>query len=68
VLAVAAASAAARNPRWPASLYRAISVTGGLAALCGIAQYFGIDPFLDPALYTPATMGNAIYFAACSYP
>ena len=78
VLAIAAASVATRNPRWPASLFRAISVTAGLAALYGIAQYFGIDPFLDPALYTiqvfggisrpPATMGHAIYFAAWLVP
>lgn len=78
LLAVAAASVAARNPRWPVSLFRAISVTAGLASIYGIAQYFGIDPFLDPALYTiqvfggiirpPATMGHAIYFAAWLVP
>jgi O-antigen ligase len=78
VIAIAAASVAARNPRWPASLFRATSVTGGLAAIYGIAQYFGVDPVLDPALYTiqvfggiirpPATMGHAIYFAAWLVP
>jgi phage shock protein PspC (stress-responsive transcriptional regulator) len=78
VLAVAAASVAARNPRWPVSLFRAVSVTAGLGAIYGIAQYFGVDPFLDPALYTvqvfggiirpPATMGHAIYFAAWLVP
>jgi O-antigen ligase len=46
--------------------------------LYGIAQYFGIDPFLDPELYTirflgsvvrpPSTIGHAIYFAAYLVP
>jgi O-antigen ligase len=73
-IAVAAACVAAANAAWVASLFRAVSVAGGIGAVYGIAQYFGIDPFLDPALYTiqafggivrpPATMGHAIYFAA----
>jgi hypothetical protein len=49
-----------------------------VAALYGTLQYFGVDPFLSPELYTekflgsvvrpPATMGNSIYFSAWLVP
>jgi O-antigen ligase len=83
VIAIATASLAAQNrsrqnPSPMVTLYRAISISGGLGAFYGIAQYFGLDPFLDPALYRidvfdgiirpPATMGHAIYFAAWIVP
>ena len=74
VIAAAASAVAVSDAGWFRSLCRACSVTGGIGAIYGIAQYFGIDPFLDPALYKieafggivrpPATMGHAIYFAA----
>ncbi len=70
----AALSFAVTDALWVRSLFRAISVTGGVGAVYGIAQFFGFDPFIDPALYKitvfggivrpPATMGHAIYFAA----
>jgi len=78
LIAIAAACVAAATPRWVPSFCRAISITGGLGALYGISQYFGVDPFLDRSLYTiqvfggiirpPATMGHAIYFAAWLVP
>jgi O-antigen ligase len=74
VIAVASAATAALDKGWPASLFRVITISGGVASVYGISQYFGVDPFLDPALYKvdflgglvrpPATMGHAIYFAA----
>lgn len=54
-------------------------IAGLGASLYGIAQYFGVDPFLDRELYRadvgpeiitrpPSTFGHAIYFAAfCIY-
>jgi O-antigen ligase len=55
-------------------LLRAIAIAGSLAALYGIAQYFGIDPFLPAAGYhigegvwtivrPPGTLGYSSYFA-----
>jgi O-antigen ligase len=74
VIATAAASVAMSGARWRMSLFRAVSVSGAVASVYAIAQYFGIDPFLDPQLYTiqvlggivrpPATMGHAIYLAS----
>ncbi|HEX4137349.1 MAG TPA: O-antigen ligase family protein [Bryobacteraceae bacterium] len=59
-------------------LWRAVVVCGGVAAIYGISQYFGLDPFLDRRLYAidylggivrpPATMGHAIYFSAYLVP
>jgi O-antigen ligase len=57
------------------SLLRASVASGGLAALYGIAQYFGWDPWLPAAAYQagegpftivrpPGTLGHADYFAA----
>jgi O-antigen ligase len=56
-------------------LLRACVASGGLGALYGIAQYFGLDPWLPPAAYQagegqftivrpPGTLGHADYFAA----
>jgi len=77
-LVIACGAAAIARPSWTRRLLRAMTVCGGIGAIYGIAQYFGIDPFLDPDLYTiqflggvvrpPATMGHAIYFAAYLVP
>lgn len=56
-------------------LLRVMAAIGGLIALYGIFQYFGIDPFLPAAGYhegegkwmivrPPGTLGQATYFAA----
>ncbi len=56
-------------------LFKAICWAGILAALYGIAQYFGWDPLLDPSAYRagegpftivrpPGPMGHSDYFAA----
>ena len=52
----------------------AIALTGVAAAVYGIAQYLGIDPWIDPSLYRigggesllirpPSTLGHANFFA-----
>ena len=52
----------------------AIALTGVAAAVYGIAQYLGVDPWIDPSLYRigggesllirpPATLGHANFFA-----
>jgi hypothetical protein len=74
VIATALACTVAQRPGWSATLLRAVSVCGGVAAAYGILQYFGVDPLLDRALYTidylggitrpPSTMGHALYFSA----
>ena len=74
VVATAVTCVVALRPAWTTVLFRAMSVCGGLAAVYGILQYFRMDPFLDPALYSieyfggvlrpPSTMGHALYFAA----
>jgi len=78
----AAAEAVARpgwnRPGWTDWLLRGISLSGGIAAIYGISQYLGFDPFLARNLYAidylggivrpPATMGHAIYFAAWLVP
>ena len=57
-------------------LLRASVASGGVAALYGIAQYFGWDPWLPAKAYQagegpftivrpPGTLGHADYFAAC---
>lgn len=78
VLACAAACLAAVDRRWTRILVRSIVIFGGVAAIYGIAQYFGLDPFLDRSLYAidyfgsvarpPATMGHALYFSAYESP
>ena len=56
-------------------LLRASVASGGLAALYGIGQYFGVDPWLPAKAYQagegpftivrpPGTLGHADYFAA----
>ena len=56
-------------------LLRACVASGGIGALYGIAQYFGLDPWLTAAAYQagegpytivrpPGTLGHADYFAA----
>lgn len=78
VIALATGLWTSRDPRWLRTLSRAASVSGALLALYACLQYFGFDPFLDQALYKldylgavvrpPATMGQAIYFAAWMAP
>jgi O-antigen ligase len=78
VVATALACEAAVRPIWTVSLFRVISVCGGAAAIYGIAQFFGFDPFLPRSLYSieylgglvrpPSTMGHAIYFSAYLVP
>jgi O-antigen ligase len=78
VIATGIACLAAARPAWTTPLFRAVILCGGVAALYGTLQYFGIDPFLSPELYTekflgsvvrpPATMGNGIYFSAWLVP
>jgi O-antigen ligase len=57
------------------AVLRALCAAGVLAALYGIAQYFGFDPFVSPATYLvgdgqyqivrpPGPLGHADYFAA----
>lgn len=77
VVAIAVASLASR-PVWLTKFLRSITVCGGLASFYGILQYFKIDPFLDPRLYSidyfggisrpPATMGHALYYSAYLVP
>jgi len=72
LLAAAWLAAVQKNIR---ALLRASVASGGLAALYGIAQYFGWDPWLPAAAYQagegsftivrpPGTLGHADYFAA----
>ncbi|HVW10395.1 MAG TPA: O-antigen ligase family protein [Bryobacteraceae bacterium] len=78
VVAVAVASVVASRPVWLTALLRSVTLCGGLASVYGILQYFRIDPFLDPRLYSidyfggisrpPATMGHALYFSAYLVP
>ncbi|HEY4086299.1 MAG TPA: O-antigen ligase family protein [Bryobacteraceae bacterium] len=78
VVASAVVSLAAARPAWLTRLLRSVTVCGGLASFYGILQYFKIDPFLDPRLYSidyfggisrpPATMGHALYFSAYLVP
>jgi O-antigen ligase len=78
VIACATASVINQQPDSLRFLFRSISTGGGIAALYGIAQYVGFDPFLSRQLYAldylggivrpPATMGHAIYFSAYLVP
>jgi O-antigen ligase len=78
VLACGAACVAARDRRWTRILIRSMVICGGVAAFYAIAQYFGLDPFLERSLYAidyfgsvarpPATMGHALYFGAYESP
>jgi O-antigen ligase len=78
VVAIAVASLAASRRAWLTTLLRGVTVCGGMASFYGILQYFRIDPFLDPRLYSidyfggisrpPATMGHALYYSAYLVP
>ena len=69
------AALARSSPKHLTATLRALCVAGILAALYGITQYFGIDPFLSPATYLdgegsyqivrpPGPLGHSDYFAA----
>ena len=74
VIALATAACAIERELFARNLWRLTTVSAGIASIYGIAQYFGVDPFLDRKLYAldylgglvrpPATMGHAIYFSA----
>jgi len=75
LLAWLIANHTAGRPERSRVVLRGIAVAGGIAALYGIAQYFGWDPFLPAAGYhigeglwtivrPPGAMGHADYFAA----
>jgi O-antigen ligase len=78
IIACAAASVITQRPDSIRPLLRGITAGGGVAALYGILQYAGFDPFLERRLYSidylggivrpPATMGHAIYFSAYLVP
>ncbi|MDP8979274.1 MAG: O-antigen ligase family protein [Acidobacteriota bacterium] len=62
------------DPDRLAPLLRAIAISGAIAGIYGILQYFGFDPLLDRAAYVtgegewaivrpPGTLGHAGYFA-----
>src|SRR5206468_1743437 len=77
IIACAVASVACRGDS-VRTLLRGIIAGGGIASVYGIAQFAGLDPFLERSLYTidylggivrpPATMGHAIYFSAYLVP
>ncbi len=69
------AAALARSPKNRLAILRGFSVAGILAALYGVAQYFGVDPWLDASAYhfgdgvyqivrPPGPMGHSNYLAA----
>ncbi len=75
VFVALAAAWLAAEPGNVRTLLRAVSVSGGIAAAYGIAQYFGWDPWLPVKAYQvgegeflivrpPGTLGHADYFAA----
>jgi O-antigen ligase len=62
------------DPGRLAPLLRAVAISGAVAGIYGILQYFGFDPLLDRATYVtgegewaivrpPGTLGHAGYFA-----
>jgi O-antigen ligase len=74
VLAAALACLVAGSQHRVLLLLRAIGLAGAIGALYGVAQYFGLDPFLAAESYqvgegewmivrTPGTLGHAGYFA-----
>lgn len=74
VCAFLLAAIASRSGRRIAML-RALCAAGSIAALYGIAQYFGFDPLISPAAYLvgegpyqivrpPGPLGHSDYFAA----
>jgi O-antigen ligase len=78
IAAVAVACVQAARPDWIRQLFRGVAIGGGLVAFYGVCQFFGVDPFLPPVLYTvdylggivrpPATLGHAIYFSTYLVP
>ena len=61
-----------RSPKKMRWLLRAFAISGCLASIYAICQYFRIDPWIDASTYAdsywntlrpPSTMGQAIYFA-----
>ena len=75
VFVALAAAWLAAEPGNVRTLLRACTVSGGIAAAYGIAQYFGWDPWLPVKAYQvgegefqivrpPGTLGHADYFAA----
>ena len=78
IAALVVACCVAARPERAQALWRAVSACAGVASVYGIAQYFGIDPFLEQRLYAidylggivrpPATMGHAIYYSAYLVP
>ena len=75
LFALCASGWLAANRKNIQTILRAATAAGALAALYGIAQYFGIDPLLPAQAYQagegpftivrpPGTLGHADYFAA----
>jgi O-antigen ligase len=75
ILALGIAAAAARDATIRQAFLRSLCISGSLAALYGIAQYFGWDPFLPSPEYhagegvfrivrPPGTLGHSDYFGA----
>jgi len=73
LLSVAAAAHFRRFPEQIPALLRALAISGTLAALYGIGQFFGFDPLQPAAAYRagegiwsivrpPGTLGHADYF------
>jgi O-antigen ligase len=74
ILAVTAACQLASEPERRRTFLRVTVLAAIPVVVYGIAQYFGIDPFISPAAYhagegpfmivrPPATLGHAAYFA-----
>ena len=75
ILAAAIAATAARDAGIRELFLRSLCISGSVAALYGIAQYFGWDPFLPGSDYhagegifrivrPPGTLGHSDYFGA----
>lgn len=75
VCALLLAALARSSPSHLLAILRSLCGAGVLAAAYGIAQYFGLDPFLNPATYLvgegvyqivrpPGPLGHSDYFAA----
>ena len=69
------AACCAGQPRRLRTILRAVTASGLITAIYGIAQYFGWDPLLNPSAYhvgegiyrivrPPSTLGHADYFAS----
>jgi O-antigen ligase len=73
LLSGALAAASARSSEVRLWFFRALCLSGSLAAAYGVLQYFGLDPFLPTAAYhagegpfrivrRPSTLGHSDYF------